>query len=632
MSDAHFRALVPRADPLAQELASLLEALAERRDAIAEADLAAASLRAKLTAFEAKHQATLREEHHALGRVMGLLRHIERWISVLSVYTLRPQDQHRLMDRLDRQRRCERAQLELLGHRGPSVEPEVTDETPCHDAVDVHSAEGQERLKRAFRALARRFHPDLADNEADRADFGDRMARINSLYDHGNVASLEAMAQKFSQRSITRQPSAGADMDLIQTSSDVVAQVAAANERLARFDAVLESLREEMSDLVASPTYALMDAMTPRGRRTEAVIVADLKKKAERERFSRIQDIPRAMAALEACVSAYNETELQLPPFDPYVDQELARLSLEHLATLRPSPKVQRLVMELENIAEHQPAVGRLILLTYVAQLSARPLPGLESFEAIAERLEAAGKRDDPPMDLAEALIAADGLVEYGPRRGSGQKVQMALMFRASGIEQAVPLMLRQFTMRQLFRQVLLHLGRSMRCGPCRRRVFTVPLFRLRGLDNLRALVCPHCGTTQSSYFLPKGRDIQTVLNAAYLELDLVHEYTCTLARTSIGLQLLPVEAAAMTVSGLRQRLHQEVFARHNLPVLPRQLIISQGGEGVRDSTLLTELMGRRLMVTLAPGTPLGEAAALETLRFRIRNRFRGEPESRPAL
>jgi hypothetical protein len=162
--------------------------------------------------------------------------------------------------------------------------------------------------------------------------------------------------------------------------------------------------------------------------------------------------------------------------------------------------------------------------------------------------------------------------------------------------------------------------------------VFTVPLFRLRGLDNLRALVCPHCGTTQSSYFLPKGRDIQTVLNAAYLELDLVHEYTCTLARTSIGLQLLPVEAAAMTVSGLRQRLHQEVFARHNLPVLPRQLIISQGGEGVRDSTLLTELMGRRLMVTLAPGTPLGEAAALETLRFRIRNRFRGEPESRPAL
>lgn len=433
-------------------------------------------------------------------------------------------------------------------------------------------------------------------------------------------------------------PVRGADDDLTEMfGADDARRLQAAKARLAHFDAVLESLQEEMADLVASPTHALMDAMTPRGRRTAAVILADLRKKTERERVSRRLELPKAYVALEACVTAYNAEHApddapELPPFDPYVDQELARLSLEHLATLRPSPKVQRLVLELENIAEFQPAVGRLILLTYVAQMSARPLPGLESFEAIAERLEAAGKRDDPPMDLAEALIAADGLVEYGPKRGPGPKVQTALRFLASGIEQAVPLMLRQFTMRQLFRQVLLHLGRATRCVPCRRRVFTVPLFRLRGLDNLRALVCPHCGTTQSSYFLPKGRDIQTVLNAAYLELDLVHEYTCTLARTSIGLQLLPVEAAAMTVSGLKSRLHQEVFARHHLPVLPRQLVIAQGGAVLRDSTLLTELMGRRLTVNLAPGTPLGEAAALETLRFRIRNRFRGEADTRPGM
>ena len=181
--------------------------------------------------------------------------------------------------------------------------------------------------------------------------------------------------------------------------------------------------------------------------------------------------------------------------------------------------------------------------------------------------------------------------------------------------------------MRQLFRQVLLHLGRAMRCGPCARRIFAVPLFRLRGLDHLRALVCPHCGTTQSSYFLPKGRDIQTVLNTAYLELDLVHEFTCTLARTCIGLQLLPVEEANMTVGTLRGRLHQEVFARHGLPVLSRQLRLSQDGQLLRDGLALTELVGRRLAVTLAPGTPLGEAAAVETLRFRIRSRFRQSPQ-----
>lgn len=649
MSDAHLRAMVPTNDLHAQALGKLLDALAQRRDSIAEADLAAANLRIKLSAFEAQHRGLLRDEHHSLGLVMGLLRHTERWMLTLSVYTLRPQDQNRLMDRLDSQRRSERQRLDQLGWAGPATRAYLLGEDDAPNeaapkAPRADSAEGKERLKKAFRSLARRFHPDLADGEAERATFGDRMARINTLYAQGNLTSLEAMVLQTAsapdfcsplqggrqeRRPAPGRTSADNDLNHLQAGANLADQVAAAKERLGRFEAVLESLREEMGDLMASPTYALMDAMTPRGRRTAQVIVADLRTKTERERASRIADVPRAMAALEACVTAYNfenETDAELPPFDPYVDQELARLSLEHLASLRPSPKVQRLVLELENIAEHQPAVGRLILLTYVAQLSQRPLPGLESFEAIAERLEAAGKRDVPPMDLAEALIAAEGLVEYGPRRDGAAKVHMALIFRASGIEQAVPLMLRQFTMRQLFRQVLLHLGRAVRCGLCRRHVFTVPLFRLRGLDNLRALVCPHCGTTQSSYFLPKGRDIQTVLNAAYLELDLVHEYTCSLSRTSIGLQLLPVEAAAMTVMGLRNRLHQEVFARHNLPVLPRQIIMSQGGELLRDGALLTELMGRRITVNLAPGTPLGEAAALETLRFRIRNRFRSDP------
>ena len=39
-------------------------------------------------------------------------------------------------------------------------------------------------------------------------------------------------------------------------------------------------------------------------------------------------------------------------------------------------------------------------------------------------------------------------------------------------------------------------------------------------LDDLRSLVCPECGHTQKSYWMPKGKDVQAILNDAFLELE----------------------------------------------------------------------------------------------------------------
>jgi hypothetical protein len=285
-----------------------------------------------------------------LGRVNVVLRHIERWILTLSVYTLRAQDQQRLMDQLDRQRRSELHGLVWAGHAEGEGPAPLT--APSVNAAAQGLQKG-ERLKRAFRVLARRYHPDLADNEADRARYGDRMAQINALYAQGNVPGLEAMAETLGAQG-RGEGALQPDADLYQMAPSA-RRTTLTEQRLAHFDAVLESLHQELADLTASPTYALMDAMTPRGRRTEAAILNELITKTERERARGLRDIPRAMRALEACVDAYNETDPHAPPFDPYVDQELARLSLEHLSTLRPSPKVQKLLLELENIAEHQP-------------------------------------------------------------------------------------------------------------------------------------------------------------------------------------------------------------------------------------------------------------------------------------
>ena len=58
------------------------------------------------------------------------------------------------------------------------------------------AAEQQAALKQLYRQLARRFHPDLALEEADRAYRTDLMMDINAAYAAGDMAALERLADE----------------------------------------------------------------------------------------------------------------------------------------------------------------------------------------------------------------------------------------------------------------------------------------------------------------------------------------------------------------------------------------------------------------------------------------------------
>jgi len=80
--------------------------------------------------------------------------------------------------------------------------------------------------------------------------------------------------------------------------------------------------------------------------------------------------------------------------------------------------------------------------------------------------------------------------------------------------------------------------GNTSPCAGCKRDVYVTPLYRTRGLDDLRSSVCPRCGTVHQSYWMPKGKDVQAVLNPTYLDYELVSEWTFELAHLSIAMQL----------------------------------------------------------------------------------------------
>ena len=60
----------------------------------------------------------------------------------------------------------------------------------------VLPAEQQATLKRLYRQLARRFHPDLALDEADRAYRTDLMMAINAAYAAGDLGALQRLADE----------------------------------------------------------------------------------------------------------------------------------------------------------------------------------------------------------------------------------------------------------------------------------------------------------------------------------------------------------------------------------------------------------------------------------------------------
>lgn len=58
------------------------------------------------------------------------------------------------------------------------------------------SADRQETIKKLYRQLARRFHPDLALNEADREYRTDLMMRINAAYAAADLEGLQQLASE----------------------------------------------------------------------------------------------------------------------------------------------------------------------------------------------------------------------------------------------------------------------------------------------------------------------------------------------------------------------------------------------------------------------------------------------------
>ncbi len=597
--------LVLADSPLRARLVELQAEAESLRDAIAQLDLDIETLRTTLSVFDSRLHGALRGLSTSYQRVVGVVRHLERWAELLE--TAPRADLVRRARRLDARRA-----RELLNEvQSPEEAEALEDVAPAPDTAA--------ELKTLYRRLARRYHPDLARDEKGQVLSAALMVRINALYRAGDLAGLRALADQ----ALGAEPA--------EEGVALEREVALLEARCARFGDVLAGLKEEFAALERCPTARLWQKVTERERAGLDAFDALRSELGERTRAA-YDDVRAAALALEDAVRRYNRKATELDSaqsrgmgrvFEPHARAPLVRWSLEGLAALHASPEARRRAQWLVSASTEQPAVVSLVLFAYAAELVPHGLETLATLEGLRARLDAASPGRGGSLE--RALVDAAELLELGVRRAGPKVVQTGLRFRDAVLAEAVPLALRSHALRADFRRVLGTLGEQTRCPSCAQDVFTVPLYRLRGLDDLHATVCPACGEVVKSYWMPRGQDVQSVLNDAFLDLDLVSEWTFRFGRAAVSTQLLPVQLEALSVGQLKRRFYDDVLARHGVGISEAQLRLLQNGKPVPERRLLADCPKRTFSISFLPGATVSVADALEQVRFRIRNRFRPE-------
>ncbi len=607
-----------------------------RRDDIAALDFEIEALRLALSDFEARYHERLVVQHEALRRIEGFVRHVERMSDALRDAMI-AESRGRVVDlgakvrRIEEKRRREIEQR--LQTQAARVEASGKPSAAAQDASVEPNADSKSRLKTAYRALARRFHPDLARTEDERVRFGVTMSRVNELYRSGDLGRLEMLAEQ----------AKGGEIEDDELSLDE--QLAALEQRLRWFDTVHKNLLDERRALERSKTCELMrnvEQAVEVGRDLLGELQVELTERALRAE----NDVRSVIELLESKVDAYNrkaaggDRVLAIEPldatvalekrFDPFADKALIRFGLEELATLRLGREAEQCADWVGQLADSHEPLLHAILLAYVADLSPYPLPGLERFSDVQlrfdaledERIATSASEDEERWTFERTLVAADDVLEYGPKQMSERVVRAGLRLRSAAMRDGILLALREHKLRTVFKRVLAVIGERKSCATCAEDVFTVPLYRLRGLDALRALVCPQCGGTLHSYWMPKGEDVQAVLNGAFIDFEMVSEWSFRLASSSVATQLARVELEETTIADLKRRLHNDVFKRNGIEIALGDISLEQEGKRVGERRRADELASRSLQVRFAPEAGLNEADTLEVLKHRIRSRF----------
>jgi hypothetical protein len=148
------------------------------------------------------------------------------------------------------------------------------EEPPSPPPVEPVDATTEAQIKKLYRQLCRRFHPDLTQDASERAWRTEMMTAINAAYAARSLVELQALAEK-PDRSSTAEN--GADEQ----------RLAALRDRLQQIQRRLWEIEQEIRELTNSPTMQMsldVKFAQRQGRDLLAEMAADVEKDLARKR------------------------------------------------------------------------------------------------------------------------------------------------------------------------------------------------------------------------------------------------------------------------------------------------------------------------------------------------------------
>lgn len=602
--------------------AALEARLKEVLEEVTRLDLEIEELSLALAEFSRRWEQGLGQSFADCARADRLLRRLKALEDALVEESLRVREAE---PRRPGQRRVGKAARSHLGHgreeeprEAEARRPEATGKGPSSEPPEVEAAEIA--LKRVYRRLARLLHPDLAQDEAERAKLSDLMARVNAAYARGDLTELSLMAERVG---------AGEPPGEL-TDEERRSHLEA---RIANLQSIAASLRRERDRLLRSDTERLRAEAAARARAGGDLVEetrADLEEEATAayadalKRLARLTRVARELA--RARKDRMRELERRGPTgarraFDPLGESELVRRGAARLRERRATAAARELARSLEDAARSAPWEVGLSCLAFFAEVAGgRPPDTLSTADGWAAAWETVRAAWDDAPDLARCLTRLPRHLTLGAR-SSGEEVLAGLQLAAADLAAGVEIALERPAVARIGAAVLKALGPREACAACGALEPALHLHRTRGLDTLHGLVCSGCGAVLRSYWRYGEVDGLEALAPHFLKLGLVAEVTASLAGTALGFQMLPAEAEAFTADRLRRRFAELYLVPYQIPLAPGAVLVLAGQTALGSAA---RVAGRGpLELVPKPGAGPTGPELLELLRGRIERRFR---------
>ncbi|HVE84103.1 MAG TPA: molecular chaperone DnaJ [Myxococcales bacterium] len=588
-------------------------------------------LSARLESFARAHDEALRGGYHSLELAERLVRKLQwlrdavaRLSAALDAPPLEPPpNQRRAAARAGKKPPAPPPPPE---EDGPGEDEAEEDAAPAAALPDAGALDEARALKRLLRRLARVLHPDLAQDEAERARLHHLMSEVNAAYERGDRTALEVMAEKVGAGEPVGAVTAGERLAHLRQRTEALRQAA-------------RSLRLERDRLRATDTFRLLEE-AERRRKAGADYLAETARELEQEEqealadaWARLRSVEQAARALgarrEQRMKALTRGEkgrrgAPLRAFDPVLESPLVRRGVARLEKRGATAAARHLARELEAALDARPWEVALALLAYFCELAGGPPETLERPDDWRARYDALRARWPEAPSLEQLLARLPAHLDVGLREQGQGALHLGVQLRGAELLPGVSIALEHAPLAALARDVLRLLGPRQRCAGCGEEVELQHVLRTRGLDELHALVCPRCFAVQKRYFLFSHSDGLEALNPQALKLGLLQEQVVKLSGASIAFQLLQGERARLTAADLGRRLHDCYFAAYKVPVPPEALRLYAGGrQGQRELRGMDAIPARPVIARLDRRAGLSEREALELLRSRIERRFR---------